>query len=116
MTTVVNPNGTPAPVYNRSGITIETVAGAAQASPTLVNVEAGTTVILVTSAGGSWVQIPAGLEIGSVIEVYKATYSDSATTQLSGGETFVQGNTGNWAGTVIARKTSSSHWHIISSF
>ena len=82
MTTVVDPLGTPTPIYNRSGTTIVAVNanGSDGTTATVVPVESGVTLVLCTlSSGNSDVMVPPDMEIGTVIEAYNV--SDTSSSQ-----------------------------------
>jgi hypothetical protein len=82
MTTVVDPTGTPAIVYNRSGTTIATVVGGTTSTPSFPIGNEGidiprlseTTVVLgntVPNSGNDVVfRLPTDAEIGDIVEVY----------------------------------------------
>lgn len=82
MTTVIDPVGTPFPVYNRSGTTIVEIAAAGdgtvgetpRAAATPIPALSGVTIALCTvtdtDPGEFGVSLPAGAEVGDVVEVY----------------------------------------------
>ena len=76
MTTVVDPNGTPVPIYNKSGTTIQNIAanGVTQGSGTSISTRSETTVVLVTSStgggGNTAVVLPDDGDVGDVVEIY----------------------------------------------
>jgi hypothetical protein len=75
MTTVVDPFGTPVPIYNRSGATIiELTAGTASPfDPTPIIRHTGTTIALVTtisSGDQTYVTLPDDADIGDLVEVH----------------------------------------------
>jgi len=134
MTTVVDPLGTPAPVYNRSGTVILTVvpgaitSGDTQADAigndgTVIPAVAQTTVAMVlTSHPSSWnvvVTLSADAEIGDVVEVYPTPGSVTGVQVFPPVGQSISGNAAS-TGTnknvqfgvsigVAYRKVSSSH-------
>lgn len=77
MTTVVDPLGTPAPVYNRSGVTLVTVAGngTTYGSATAIPHESGHTIALLTTTDTDYAfKLPAVADIGDRVEVFRRTY------------------------------------------
>lgn len=118
MTTVVDPLGTPSPIYNRNGVTIVNVAagGSGQSDATPIPAVSGHTVALVGGSGGG-VLLPSGSDIGDVVEVYIVPPDNEARVFPASGETLNSGVQPNIALTVSLggyfRKTSSTNWQSI---
>lgn len=105
MTTVVDPLGTPQPVFNRSGTAIVSLNADVSPGPALP-VVAGVLIALVAvlSGGGQFVQLPSGADIGDVVEVYGNT-ANASWTVLSVMAPFGE--------TIIFRKVSATNWRTI---
>lgn len=116
MTTIVDPAGTPSPLYNRSGVTIASINAAGEfggpGSATAITSYSETTVVLVTAPDSNnfGVVLPSSAEVGDVVEIY---YVSGPVAQIviwapSGdtvnGSSFVQIVNG------IYRKVSSTAW------
>lgn len=96
MITVSDPNGTPIPIYNRDGVTIQTITGSGDSSmgATQVVAPSGYSVVIVITSDtpDRAFILPTTAEIGDVVECYPdpATY-DSGHLPLAfppSGETF----------------------------
>lgn len=116
MVTVVDPGGTPAPVYNRSGTTLQSIAatGTNFAGAAPITAPSGYSVVLITpSANNDGVILPSGAEIGDVVETYPV--GGTVNVYAPSGET-IAGNASlqlsNPFGTLI-RKTSATNWRYI---
>lgn len=75
MTTVVDPFGTPAPIYNRSGATIIplTAGTTSPFAPTAIVRHTGITIALVTTISSgdfTFVTLPDDADIGDIVEVH----------------------------------------------
>ncbi len=73
MTAIIDPNGTPVPVYSKSGTTIQNITanGTTQGSGTVISAPSEWTVILATtSVGNDAIVLPDSTDIGNVVEVY----------------------------------------------
>jgi hypothetical protein len=71
--TVVSPGSSPVPVYNRSGVTVDSLAatGTDKAGGASIVRYAGTTVVVVsTSTDNNAVVLPTDAETGDVVEVF----------------------------------------------
>lgn len=112
MTTVVDPGGTPIPVYNKSGTTIVTVVGSTSGSPTVIPTFSGWTVAVTTSGSGDAYRLPATADIGDVVELHAADtnaqdlYAPSGET-IRGQASIGLSSLGNSG---IFRKFSSTQW------
>ncbi len=88
MTTVIDPNGTPVPVYNKSGTTIQNITanGTTQGSGTVISAPSACTAVLVTvtSGGGDAVVLPNSIDIGNVVEIYATGAYDTQVFPASG--------------------------------
>lgn len=119
MTTVVDPAGSPDPVYNRSGTTIVnlTASGDASAGPsgaTPIVSYSGVTIALVTIPDGNniGVVLPTNAEIGDVVEVNRYQDNSSGSTVrvwTPSGVTIVQ-NTPLQVSIATYRKISATEW------
>lgn len=112
MTTVVDPLGTPAPTYNRSGITIVAVNGGPTMTPTPIPHVSGHTVALVTfSAGNDKVELPSSAEIGDFVEVCPSA-ALGGDAFLPGGDSFfnIGGNSSSVNAPVFFRKVGATLW------
>lgn len=124
MTTILNPNGTPIPAYNREGRTIETATATGSFSfATALQLigHAQTTVVLVTqgASNGAGVIMPSGAEIGDVFEVYgQPSQSGNVLFYAPSGETIdgVASSSFNLnpVKAFVLRKVSSTDWRITS--
>lgn len=73
MTTVLDPSGTPIPIYNNSGTTISFISGngTGQGSGTVIDTPSFVTVIVIACTGSNYAAtLPAGVDIGSIVEAY----------------------------------------------
>ncbi len=79
MTTVSDPNGTPAPVYNRSGTTIAllTASGTTQGNGAQILRKAGVTVVMMSNSNAPFdaAVMPTDAEIGDLVEVHMTGYT-----------------------------------------
>lgn len=126
MTTVVDPGGAPIPVYNRSGMTIDTITptGVTQGTAAPIATYASHTVLVAFSAmgGGLAVLLPSAAEIGDVVEIHgqanqtfdvypesgAAIDNGSANTPVSG---LPAGYTPYH---IMLRKVTTTNWYVIS--
>ena len=132
MTTVVDPSGTPVPVYNRSGTTIVTVNGGPTVSSTAgsaigddgtpIPSVSQTTIVLAVSAPYDGhhnivFRLPADAEIGDVVEVYRFS-GENPVVFPNAGEAIgsLAASTGTNTGVGVSaasasfRKISSTQW------
>lgn len=126
MTTIVDPSGTPAPVYNKSGLTIGTITptGVSQGAAAPITAYASHTVLVAYNAmgGGYAVLLPSTAEIGDVVEIHgqgnqtfdvypesgSSIDNGSANTPLSGlGAGYTPYH-------VMLRKITTTNWYVIS--
>lgn len=121
MTTVVDPSGTPAPFYNRSGTTIELItAGPTNTpfAPTPIVQYAGTTVVLVTSSStNDGVELPAGADVGDLVEIHCVAGGYGLTVYRPSGDTLhgatnIQKNIPD-SGSRVFRKVSTTDWRMV---
>ena len=117
MVTVVDPLGTPVPVYNRSGVAIVQVSGGTTMSPGIIPQVSGITVAIVTtSPGNDKVQLPSGAEIGDVVELVLSGGSGSDTLAPAGEDFFPAGsNSIATNAATIMRKVTSTSWSAVRS-
>lgn len=119
MTTVIDPAGTPVPVYNRSGTTIvEITATAATPTPVYpIAAASGHTVALVDvpNPGGFGppdIELPGGADTGDVVEAYvtgaSVNFVAASGDTLVAANPSVDANKGAWF-----RKTSATVWMLI---
>ena len=127
MVTIVDPNGTPTPIYTRSGTTFETVAGngTTQGAATQIVSVAGWTVVLVTMTNdpdNRAVKLPENAPIGDVVEVYaNGAEGSAATVFAASGDTLFNSGTGSPAfvsvtrntGGTLFRKVTATEWRFI---
>jgi hypothetical protein len=122
MTTVVDPSGTPVPVYNRSGVTIVAITANNAGDPSQDNATAiprhsGLTVALVTCPDNNnrAVKLPSDAEIGDVVEVYQMSSSYPAVYAESGGATIGILNATDFINVSggIFRKVASGRWQAV---
>ena len=119
MTTVVDPLGTPVPIFNRSGTAIVRLTGAGTSSTSgpVIPAICGRVVALIDCTAGNYAsQLSPNAEIGDIAEVYV----DRVSTM--GGEVFApSGETINSQSTpssigisagggVVFRKVSATEW------
>lgn len=123
MVTVVDPLGTPVPVYNRSGTAIIELPAGLSVSPTPIPAIAEITVVIVNYIDavndGRYLILPDDADVGDVIEVYENANSSPSIYPPSG-ETFINGASGplsiggNLNG-VMFRRVTSTHWSALQS-
>lgn len=115
MMTVVDPGGTPTPVYNQDGVTIAAItATASPGSPTPIVSYSVTTVVLVTATNTSdAVILPSSAQIGDVVEIGVSSGNGFATVVPdSGSEINGNGtNVGVHIRSGILRKLSATKWY-----
>lgn len=120
MVTVVDPNGTPSPIYTRSGTTIDTVipAGTTQGTATPIVTVCGRSIIVCPNyvAENAGVILPSSVDIGDVVEFYYEgypvkIYPDSGSQiNTHGSDVPIQpGGNGN----ILIRKITSDQWRTI---
>lgn len=114
MVTVVDPVGTPVPVYNRSGTTVVFLNGGPAMSPTPIPHVAGYTVAIATmSSGNDKVELPSGTEVGDIVEVYLGSANGGDVFAASGdGFTNIGGGNVSLNAAVFFRKVTSTLWAI----
>jgi hypothetical protein len=136
MTTVVSPNSSPAPVYNRSGTTLVTVVAGVATPPNQPSVSfgvsipsySGHTVALLTVPSG-WtntsgqlvVILPSGVDIGDIVEVYAIPSAPGQNTSFvlfsASGETLNSGISDSDGidpeNGKIYRKVSATNWQSV---
>ena len=119
MTTVVDPAGTPIPIFNRGGVTIVEVATAGGSPPTTTPIPAasGHTIAIVdyTHAGGSRgrLELPSG-DIGDVVEVFNVG-PDNVDVVAASGDSLLSGpsvDVPNSQGRQF-RKISAAQWAVL---
>jgi hypothetical protein len=121
MTTIIDPHGTPEPVYTRSGTTIQTIAGngTTLGAATPIIGLSGYSVVIVeatSSPANQAVVLPDDAQIGDVVEVYSATGGAAAIVFPPTGETIGQpasltlqpGGTG-----ILLRKIAATAWRFV---
>lgn len=122
MVTVVDPNGTPAPVYTRSGTTIQTInaSGTTSIGSTLIIAPSGWSVVIVTvnvDPDDRAVRLPQSAPIGDVVEVYATGSGSTASVFPFSGDsiegvspplTVPLGGSG-----ALLRKTDATIWRVI---
>ena len=119
MTTIVAPSTNPTPIYNRSGVTIDTIApGLTSSLATAIVRNSGHTVVVVspsTGANGGYVKLPTDAEIGDVVEVYPIEGFQVPQTNVVTESSAITINSYFWdAGTVgFYRLLSSNNWGAI---
>lgn len=92
MVTVVDPAGTPIPVYNRSGVTIVEITLTGLPTRDQIPAASGTTIVLVSppspDATGA-VELPTNADIGDVVEVYRTGGTNQIFVATPGTDNFV---------------------------
>jgi hypothetical protein len=116
MTTIIDPYGTPEPVYTRSGTTIQTVAAAgnsslATATP-IVAVSGWSVVLVEASTGNDGVILPEDAQIGDVVEVHGDAGNDGVMVRVYTPDGFLAVIGPNDRG-VLCRKTSATAWRFV---
>lgn len=122
MVTVVDPLGTPVPVYNRSGtVVLVPLHAGSEMSPTEIPSLAGVTIAtLVAEVPAGFLRhyrLPSvGVEVGDVIELYGVGFSGSILPP--DGEAYLDGTTGaitlsNSRNSAMFRRVDSTHWAIL---
>lgn len=114
MTTVVDPLGTPAPVYNRSGTAIVSVTANDTTPPSIPRVSGWTVALVATGQDDRAVKLPSGADIGDVVEVYVATGTAfQASVHPPSSETIHGSSTpADVSSGRLFRKTGSSDWQV----
>lgn len=112
MVTVTSPSSNPIPIYNRSGITIDTVIWGPQTSPSQIVRTSGHTCVVVLKSTGvddQFVKLPSDAEVGDVVEVY----CDNAPLVVAPSSLIsIIGNTNYniWGGAGFYRLLSNTSW------
>ena len=128
MTTVVDPSGTPSPVYNKSGTTVIEMAatGLNQAGAAPIVALSGHTVVLATPSAdengdhtGDGVALPSAAVIGDVVEVYIGTvnlfvkvYPPSGNNLNLASNGVVKVDRGTAPGAIFRKVTSNGWWSV----
>ena len=123
MVTVVDPLGTPVPVYNRSGTAIVELPGGLVGAPTLIPTVSKETIVNVTYIDlvndGRYFILPDDVDVGDVIEVYTSV---GAAPQIfpPSGETFLDGGAGAISvsgahNSIRFRRVTSTGWGVLQS-
>jgi hypothetical protein len=118
--TVVDPTGSPSPIYNRSGTTVVNMAaghatsGTPQSFATVIPVSSGHTIAIVTLTNNEQnaVSLPSG-EVGDVVEVYLASAVTTLIVVSPSGQSIVPTSTPSLSNGAIFRKVSSAVWHYV---
>jgi len=125
MTTIVDPLGTPVPVYNRSGVAIVSVSatGMSGSDGASIPTVSGHTIVLLSCNIGPisnniYAVLPSGTEIGDLLEVYSVDISQGIPLIVpASGETINSGHTDqismNSGRGALFRKTSSTNWQVL---
>lgn len=117
MTTVIDPAGTPVPVFNRTGIAVVDMAIDIGPSEPIVPIPhfAGTTIARVTATdvgdpddGG--VELPASAEIGDKVEIAQMSGSANFRVYAPAGETIDGSPWANVGVFLWLRKIGSTDW------
>lgn len=127
MTTVVDPNGTPVPIYNRSGkVVLPPMYCGPENEPTAMPSVAEVTIVTVIpkvpSDGDRHIRLPAlsdGVDIGDVIEVYGVDiapfiFPPDGEAYLGDGTGAITLNTAR--NSIRFRRVDSSHWAVLQSY
>jgi hypothetical protein len=125
MTTVIDPAGTPIPVFNKNGATIVSVTpnGTVRSGATEIPNLSGLTIALVDpDASNTAVKLPSNGDIGDVIEVYCLSDSHDVkiyspdSQYIGAGASAVNGDafTGGFKAAVF-RRIAADRWAIIRS-
>lgn len=120
MTTVIDPNGSPIPVFNKSGLAIISMdgGGTSQNPANAVEIEVvseHTIVRLNNTSIAHAVKVSAGLDVGTLIEIFVLNTTSSYVT-LQGSEVFLDGGNNHSIGGrsyYKLRKTGSLEWTVI---
>lgn len=122
MVTVIDPSGTPVPVYNRGGMTIAEM-NASQSSPApQISAVASHTIVVLTTLSNSvnLVQMPSGCDIGDLVEFYvrdETGAEGAANLYPAAGESILGQSGGGFStagdGTVL-RKITATQWRRLS--
>lgn len=127
MVTVVDPGGTPIPVYSPSGITIQTVSGAGTGGFNSAGQSSAAQLVRYTDhsvylvASGNGIRLPNDAQVGDVVEIHE--WTNFAIFTVSGetisnttvtGQTFGAGD--GPPPCVILRKVSSTNWEPMTNF
>lgn len=117
MVTVVDPNGTPAPVYTRSGTTIQeiTANGLTQNDATQIVAVSGWTVVVVNTpdTSNNSVKLPDNALIGDLVEIHKA----GASLEIfpAAGDSINSQPPNDPAAGRLFRKFTSTNWKAVGS-
>jgi hypothetical protein len=118
MTTVVDPLGTPSVTFNKSGVSIATIETDGSSWP-LPSLPGETKVYLVSTTGSNIHPIlPAGVDIGDVVEAVSLDGSPGNDIGTASGESFVNivpsdRTLAPFTSSITVRKVSSTGWAII---
>ena len=116
MTTIVDPSGTPVPIYNRDGTTLSSITGDGSVAPTIQHFSKWDIVLFtaVTGPQGNQLNMPSGTDIGDLIEVHALTAAQVVLIPASG-ETITGSSSGaDVPGDGLLRKVSSTDWRFTS--
>lgn len=127
MTTVVDPAGTPVPIFTRSGTTIVEVlaSGTTQGSGALIPNASGYTVAVCktdNNGGKNAVVLPTSAEIGDLVEIHAVALPATGGVNLfvfpPSGETIDEGAANAAAGwngpySRLFRKMSATGWRVV---
>jgi hypothetical protein len=113
MATIIDPAGTPVPVYNKSGKTVYpvTAAGTTSGAATQLTHYSELDIVLVTVPDNmdTGIKMPSGTDIGDRIEFYLVGGVYSPVIYPASGETF-NGSSSPMTGVASLRKVSSTDW------
>jgi hypothetical protein len=109
MATIIAPSSNPTPIYNRSGVTIDTIIAGSSDSATPIVRMAGHTVVYVPAppSGLGYVQLPDDAEIGDVVEIHVA--ADAVYVTTSSSLIFING----WLGSPDLQRTGPGLYRLI---
>jgi hypothetical protein len=123
MTTVVDPLGTPTPIFNRSGTAIVHIdgLGTSSTSGNVIPAVCGHVIALVNCTENNYaVRLPDDAEIGSVVEAYvdRASTFSGGTVFSQAGETIGSQSAPSslglsQSGGILLRKVSDTGWMAI---
>lgn len=121
MTTVTDPGGTPVVIYNRDGVTIDsiTAAGTNSASAAVIPRYCAHSVIIASSASGSGdgIRLSSSSEVGDVVEIYWDLNTGQGLVYPPTGESInnAGSNVSSSAQRHLLRKVSATEWYSLRS-
>lgn len=113
MSVVLDPGGTPAVIYSRSGTTIDnvTATGTNQSTAAPITRYCGWTIVMIATSGSAGVRLPANAEVGDLVELHADSGGSFLVWPSSGDQIMYGGvNNADSGAHILYRYISTNNW------